>query len=367
MLAAKIQKDLFEFIEKDPEDAEGLILFWYMQNSVPLSAALQEDTGIKLMINISNFERMEYAINKLFLIADTIVIRDTRKRDEKEIKLTSFPLINDYRPGYIDEIGKDLFRYRPSPFTIIDQPLGGYWTSTSKTFNNGFEAVYAHIFSHCIPGDFIEWIRTKGEKYLTTGEIIYAPFIPPLEHESELLRKNISMADYFNSIPCFHQNIPFFNELELNTFLQLDFPFIDNIDLNTLTKIKQDYNDEFKNFSLSIRNSLSRIRSIVGTTDYIKEVQYIQKNDIEGNIDKIQSKIKKINNMSTLRKLGTVIGLLGIDIAICNGFSLPTSLTALSPVVLYELDKIIAGLKEKNELKDNNAYFLWKFGQIKNK
>lgn len=78
MLIQKIQADLFDFIDHDPEDQAGLIEFWYGANSNALSASLSNNDGLQIMINLSRFDFFEELSKKLFLVADTIVLRDTR-------------------------------------------------------------------------------------------------------------------------------------------------------------------------------------------------------------------------------------------------------------------------------------------------
>lgn len=75
----RIQKDLFDFIENDPDDFDGLIEFWFQNNTNALSAALTNDPGNKILVNIDNFNNYELLAKRLFLIADILVLRDNRK------------------------------------------------------------------------------------------------------------------------------------------------------------------------------------------------------------------------------------------------------------------------------------------------
>jgi len=363
MLISRIQQDLFDFIEHDPDELEGLIQFWYASNSPALSAALTKQDGLKLIVNVSSFEHFEQLSKKLFLIADTLLLRDLRKRTKEEMIFGAFPIIDRYKPKYIDDVLSDIKGLKPSPLTIFDRPGGTHWLADQKVLKNGYTANYTFGYSHCIPKDFISWITSSGKEYLKTGNIVYAPFIPPIEYEFEFLKNNISMPEYFNSLPCFHQNYEWLDETSLNGLFSLKFPYIDNIDIATISEVKSDYYDEFSNFSSSILKSIGKIKGMVGTTDFIKEVKYIQRNEIDDKLAEIEQRVNKISQMSSLRKLGIITGFTGLNAAMYLGASAPTLATGLAANVIAMIMAKVAELKERGDLKDNSSYFLWRLGQ----
>src|SRR5947208_2840717 len=84
-LLPRIHQDLFDFIDHDPDELGGLLEFWYRSNSEALSAALTVQSGVSLIVNVSNFQYFESLAKKLFLVADTLVLRDTRKWTQEEL------------------------------------------------------------------------------------------------------------------------------------------------------------------------------------------------------------------------------------------------------------------------------------------
>ncbi|WP_174919096.1 hypothetical protein [Burkholderia lata] len=78
MLLSRIQQDLFDFTERDPDDFSGLVEFWYRANSEALSAALMAHHGLNLILNVRSFSNFETLAKRLFLLADTLILRDTR-------------------------------------------------------------------------------------------------------------------------------------------------------------------------------------------------------------------------------------------------------------------------------------------------
>ena len=56
-----------------------------MANSNALSAALTKLDGLKLIVNVEKFDHFEVLSKKTFWFADTLVLRDTRKRTKDEL------------------------------------------------------------------------------------------------------------------------------------------------------------------------------------------------------------------------------------------------------------------------------------------
>jgi hypothetical protein len=80
MLPSRVQRDLFDFVDHDPDDFSGLIEFWYRANSEILSATLAVHRGLNVILNVQSFRNFESLAKLLFLIADTLILRDTRDR-----------------------------------------------------------------------------------------------------------------------------------------------------------------------------------------------------------------------------------------------------------------------------------------------
>ncbi|MBK7370962.1 MAG: hypothetical protein IPJ09_05900 [Saprospiraceae bacterium] len=369
MLISKIQSDLFDFIDRDPDDAAGLIEFWYMANNNALSAALTKHDGLKLIVNVSSFEQFEKLSKKLFLVADTLVVRDTRKWVPEEDTLGEIPMPADgnYKPGYFDEVIEELKTLRPSPLTLNYRPPL-QWSSSTKMLNNGLYVAYAAWAFNQIPQNFKDWIFSSGREYLKTGKIVYAPFIPTFEMELEFLNKGLSVPDYFNSMPCFDDT--FYHNVDstwewlandkLLALLSLKLPFLDNIDIETLSKVKEDYYEEFATFSSGLLQSINSLKSNFGTENFAHEVKYIQRNKIDDELNNIEKTVKRMNNIGALRKLGVLTGFLGVNASMYRGLPNYTIPTGLATSVIGFIMERIEGLKANNELKDKKGYFLWK-------
>lgn len=358
----KIQQDLFDFIDADPDELEGLIYFWYTRNSPALAATLEKEKGVKLLVNIDNFNHFEVISKKLFLLADTIVLRDNRKYTNDERLNGFYPVpTGEYKPGYMDELFKELEKLTVPPLTITDQ-VNGFWTSDNKVLNNGYHVAYAMQNSNLIPKYFTDWITSSGREYLNTGSIIYAPFIPPIEWELEFLKQNISLPSSFDLTPCFHQKMSWFTDDNLKSLISLNFPFLDKIDVSTLQKIKEDNYDTFKNFSDTMTSSIDKIKSEFGTPEFIKEVQYIQRNEIDDKLDKVNQKLSSVIQMQSLRKQGIALGALTLNASMLLGASTTGLVSGASATIIAMIMEKVKEMKDTEEIKSNSSYFLYQLG-----
>jgi len=360
MLLSRIQRDLFDFAGKDPDDFAGLVEFWYQQNSEILSAALTTQQGLNVIVNVSEFQTFENLSKRLFLLADTLIIRDTREWKPGNGKYQDIPIpTSGYKPGYFDEVKDDLKGLRPSPMTLLQKPQM-YMTSTHKKLNNGYDAVYVGGAWNLIPPEFIDWIATKGRSYLETGSVVYAPFIPPLEMELEFINKGVSLPDYFNATPFFHQRYEWLGREQIHALLALKIPFLDGLDIQTISRVKAEYQDEFQLFSRAMLDSVSGVKASLGTRGFLAEANHIQRNLVDAALADVSKTMAKIKRSEALRRAGLLASLVGVNGAALIGVpeaSLVTSLGTTGAALVLEK---LAQLKDEGALREKNGYFLWK-------
>lgn len=367
MLLSRIQRDLFDFTDNDPDDFAGLVEFWYQSNSEALSAALTTHPGFNIIVNVSDFQNFEFLSKRLFLLADTLIIRDKRTlySEKAEYRDIAMP-VSDYRPGYFGEVIDQLKLLKPSPMTFLKRPTL-YWTSTQKRLNNGYMAQYVGGAWDLIPAEFIAWISGSGRPYMETGSVVYAPFIPPIEMELEFFREGISLPDYFGAVPFFHQTHDWLHEKQLQALLSLTVPFLDGLDIKTLSKVKAEHRDEFSAFSRSLLDSVTSIKSSFGTEGFASEVRYIQRNLIDAALSDVEKTIAKIERSQYLRKAGLLAGLVGLNGAALLGAPEAAIATGIGATTAAMIAEKISQLKEQNDMRERKGYFLWKIQQSSKK
>jgi hypothetical protein len=363
-LIGRIQRDLFNFVERDPDDFSGLVEFWYHANSEALSAALTAQPGTSLILNVSSFKSFEALAKKLFLVADTLVLRDTRDwaTDKTEFRAIPMP-IADYRPGFVNETWEELRVLRPSPLTMLYRPQL-YWTSETKTLNNGLQVAYAGWDYNSIPSEFTDWIRGPGEDYMKTGAIVYAPFIPPLPMELEFLNRGVDLPSHFGATSLFHQQYDWLTNDSVQALLSLKIPFLDGVDIRTISKIKRDNHDAFTSFSRSLIDSVNGIKTAFGTETFVREVRNIQRNQIDAAVDDVEKTFRRINTSAALRKMGILTGVLGLSAAAFLGAPETAIVTGLASGLAALVTERVAKLKDKAELKDKKGYLLWRLHNV---
>ncbi|WP_155674924.1 hypothetical protein [Burkholderia stagnalis] len=359
MLLSRIQQDLFEFTKRDPDDFAGLVEFWYRANSDALSAALTAHRGLNLILNVRSFSNFESLAKRLFLIADTLILRDARSWADDSAGYRDMPVpTGEYRPGFLPDALNELRELRPSPLALHYRP-NLYWTSDEKILNNGLHIAYAGSAYHPIPSEVIDWIGGPGGNYMRTGQVVCAPFIPPLEIELEFLKHDIDLPGHFGAASLFHQRHDWLSDSHIYALLSLDVPFLDGLDIATLSAVKQDNRDAFSTFSRSLTDAVIGIKSAVGTEAFVREVRNIQRNQIDAALNDVEKAVHRINQSRALRKMGILTGLVGLNAAALIGAPDTTLVTGLASGTAAMIAERVARLKERGELTDKKGYFLW--------
>lgn len=353
-MLTKLYKDFFDYVSLHDVHKKGLIDQWYRENYLALACALRNTEGLKILINVESLVDFEVYCKKLFLFADIIVVRDIQKRDEKETELIEIPVSDKYRKTYHELNGKRI------PPILVPPPQAGYWTSSKLKLNDGNEVPLAVKFNSYFPNKAYEWMLNNGKQYIETGQIVYAPFIPPIEVELEFLKQGVNLPSFYDLQPFFHKEYDWLNKKNLTSLLMLNLPTLENLDIDTLNRIKADNYDDFKAFRSDILDSIKQIKTNIGTEEFINEIKYIQRNKIDDSIDQLNKKLKRIESMRTLRALGGVIGLVGFNIAAYLGLSSVIPITGLATGLAGLVTEQIARLKEQHELEENPSYFLWR-------
>jgi len=213
---------------------------------------------------------------------------------------------------------------------------------------------------HSLPAEALEWIAGSGREYLTTGQVVYAPFIPSLEMELEFLTKHqISLPDQFGAQSLFHQQHEWLGDDKLQALLSLQFPFLDGLDILTISRVKEDNYDAFTAFSRTILESVNGVKSAAGTEGFIREVRNIQRNQVDAALADVQKTLRRVKQSSALRKKGILSGLLGLNAAALIGIPEATLVTGLAAGAAAMIADRVAQLKESGDLSDKKGYFLW--------
>lgn len=350
-----INSHLLDHVDLHDDIAYKIGLFdnWYESNFINLISAIKNTDGFKVLLDINSFHNLENYCKKLFLLTDVIVLRDAIQRIDGEFENVFMPIAES---AYLDKQYIDVDSFPP---IVISPPQGcGNWTGSKTLLNNGEEAQLAWKFASFFSRQVYDWILSRnGRKYIETGQIAYAPFIPPINVELEFLKKGFNVSESFDVQTLYCNEYDWLNENHLYSILNLNIPTVEYVDIETLKRIKDDNYDSYQFFRNDLLASINQIKSSMGTADFHRELRYIQKNRIDDNLDKLNIEMKKLKRMSALRKVGLTLGVIGLDFSFFDGTlaSIPILETAA-----LGIEEAIATLQEKGQLKTNPSYFLWK-------
>lgn len=366
MLLERIQRDLFDFASQgEPDDFGALMNFWYRANAPALSAALTARPGLKLIVDVPSIVALEQMSKKLFLIADTIVLRGL-SNEGPSLSFVQEQLvpISGYTPGYVEDVIETLQHLQPSPLTLMGPTP--FWSSTKKKLRDGTEAAYAVQMQRGTPTELSDWLPKRGRQLLESGRLSYAPFIPSLKMEQEFMARGIDLSAYFHTSPCFHHNMDWLVKQQLDALFALHVPCLDGLSLDLLGKVKDDHRGEFEAFSRVLMSALDSVKGAFGTSSFAAEVRHIQRNLIDAGVSDVDRTFKKLTSMSSLRKKGMLIGLVGLDVAACFGAPELVLATGLAAAGVKMVADKIDLLKEQNDIRTLKNYFLWRVSKESN-
>jgi hypothetical protein len=178
--------------------------------------------------------------------------------------------------------------------------------------------------------------------------------------ELAFLKREVDLPRHFGAASLFHQRHDWLSEGHLQALLSLNVPVLDGLDIATLSAVKQDNYDAFSSFSRSLMDSVSGIKSALGTEGFAREVRSIQRNQIDAALSDVEKTVRRINQSSALRKKGILTGLIGLNAAAFIGVPDATLVTGLATGAAALIAERVAHLKEQGELTDKKGYFLWR-------
>lgn len=353
---------LYRFSDLLPDQRKSMATLWYVNSCVDLALAIKNMPGQKLFVNSSSIKSIENSLNKLFLLSDVVAVRDTRKFiDNGEpggvLEISEFP--HDWQP--YDRV-EFLQHCKEPPPPIIRKMFSHRLASSSMTMVPALNCTVPRslLISDQFHDDVYEWIFGSGRQFLESGQVVYAPFIPPIEVELEFIKNKLSVMDMYGGQSLFVEDFDFLDESSLLALASLKLPTFENIPLPLLGKIKIDNQDEFGNFSRAILKAVGSIKSSAGSESFVKEVRSIQRDIIDDNVQKIRRKYEQIAKMRSLSAGGVFVGTIGIGLSMIEGAAIPAITTGLAGAVTASIAHTAALIKERYGLCDNPMHFLWR-------
>jgi len=173
------------------------------------------------------------------------------------------------------------------------------------------------------------------------------------------------MSNLFNAIPIINFEVMWklinlkYNRIDrksktLSALLDLDLKFLDNVETKDILKIKQKEGSVFEDFRLCLKNYCKDIQSLPATKDFEKEVTEMKAERIDPQLrtlDRTFDRIKRYRG-----KKGLAIGLGTLAGAAFQPIAIPAVLGGVAALLKEYSDFE----KEKDKLKENPLYFLWK-------
>jgi len=143
------------------------------------------------------------------------------------------------------------------------------------------------------------------------------------------------------------------SNIVIESLLRMDLKFLDNIPFSEIVKFRNKNSSTFEDFRIKLEEVFREINEITLDQSFSKKVKDIQRRQIDPEIRRLDREFSRIKSNRLLR--GASIAVAGV---IGSYFSGGISVAVSSGVSLIK--EYADYLKDKDKLKENSMYFLWK-------
>lgn len=353
-----------EFLETigihGPDDTNpALVGFYFNARRKEVSTAISAFNGYKLLLSPTSSQSLTDIVKRGLLLADLVVLNHPSLPTEPATNLFVVPSWFP-RKKYSFEI----LRGNKIPPHLV---LGGRAILAAgdqyKLADGSWDGVPAFSEMATLPNDIAHWCLNDGRHLLESGDVIYAPMLPPADWEQYLFTTGINFQSIYKTYRLLPQTDTYLNEHVAKAMFQIDLPLLQNIDLETLQKIKEDERPSFDKFRSYMTAAFNDLADAAGTENFERQLSRIAHEKIDPGIEEIRSIHRRINKLKITRFMNILF--LSAPTLLSFYFNSPElkilgpTLTITGTVKEY-LDHLSEKIKASSELHSHPLYMLWK-------
>lgn len=341
---------------RDPEGKslwsdKQLVSFWYKMTSEDLAHTFKAQKGLKFILNGDKVSNWKNAAEALFPIADFIAIRDTRPT-EQEVGTCFMPQWPLYDRKNIQRSER--------PFLLKALGENGYWANDKIEIAGKGSVAGMLYFPQIFKEEVYGWLFRDGRTYHETGRVIFAPFIPDYEIEKEFLKNGLSIPRMMDADPIWDETHDALNEQDVMALVALNIPKLHGLSFENAKKIREDYRDEFERFSRSIVKAITSIKASSDNENFFRSCRSIQRDLIDDNIDKLNTRYKQISLMKWAGYAGIAVGVTALKFSGIHAGDIAKLTTGLAPSVAGAISVAASKYKEQFGAYENPMHFLYR-------
>lgn len=285
-LQTELTYEFFEELSKSKKMGWGSWrVFWYGARSSALSAVVANLPGVKLTLSVDEPKNLSKLIARASLFADHIAIRHQS-------------LIPSGGGGLMGDVPLDFAGYQAPQWVKKNE----------KRLNELINLPHFRGVPHEIE-PFLDWTLKQGRKWIESGLVTYAPFLPPEQVElvSSRLPEGININQTFRDANILPDAISPVNDKVARALWSIPFPYLDGIKPDDLVKVKEDNRESLQNFHASVLQALKHIDKYQGTDEFNKEVQRVYNEIVKAGLAEVDNSISKLKKMAFLRTSGVSV------------------------------------------------------------
>jgi hypothetical protein len=352
----RLHRELSTFRSIHAPAEEELTNFWFSRRTLDLAVAAAAHEGVKLCLNVNGFTQIDPLLKRLALIADLILCRDIRAWGQPGLAFVPVP--PDFS-GFECLPETDPSRFPPM---LLRDPAGpGYITSSQVSCSGDRQAALMGVEMCKLPEGTYQWLNGGGRPWLDSGSVMYAPFYPDLEVETEFIRQGAYFPTVLDAIPIDPANATGWQSDKVTAgVLRLQVPWLDNVSPELIAKIKADEGHAFALFRNRILSALEESCAAAGSSDFGREVKRIQRDIVDEGVARITEVADRVSRMQTMRAAGVLALTVVTGISCMVGLPVTAGLAATGASVVAFVTHLREKLQEEGKLREDSAYFLWR-------
>lgn len=392
-----LNKGLLKTTNAFPKDSWSILDFYYKSNYDDYTTAIKNADGRKITVMGNSIKDISTQLKKLLLISDTIIFNVNNYDDKPSPAFFPFPQGFDSNILQIvtveDADGSNQIIPNLTQLMQVwsafnsDKKLSERTTLLGFDFNNPdlswqrnpftltshiikdkFGTEYPLILGFCYKYDqsTYDFLFNEGKDLLDDGNIVFAPFIRSPQNNSDIERQLFKAGVIDTSLFIEDNQIKNLNG-ELHLLSDLNVPYIENVSLKLLSQIIKDEGQSLKEFRKIVNRAIEDIQTLKDREQIVKEIRYLKRNLFEDEFEKVGQLCKKVTKMKSLSAVGAVVTTGVISISSYYGLDIASIILAGGGTATVAANELYRAYEEKNDIRKNPTYFLWKVKNVTEK
>lgn len=387
---SELHIELRSILSRNPKFKASLLDFYLKSLYQEYISSIQATKGRKFCITGENIDSIKNQLKKIILITDTIVFHTT-DFDPKPT-LDAFPFPGGFSSDLVRimtaaEEGNKTFIPNVSELlqligiavtdeklehihdTIlgydVDNPQNSYHrnqftlSSTRLADINGVEQPVLVGLTERYSEKLYDFIFDEADYLFSNGNLVFSPYLRTSINGKNILHNLLKAGAINTNLSVIDSNFSN-SSIQMDILNNIDIPYIENVPFKVLSEILKDEGEALSSFRKLFIRTIEDIQDSDDKESIKTKLKYIKRNLFEDELDKVEQLCKKVSKMKTLSSLGAVVTTAVIGISAYFGLDIASIIMAGGGTGLTTANELYKHYVDRQEMKNNPMYLLWK-------